>query len=167
MLRFPQTYLNAVDPGRMLYGITSRGEGGHLSLRPTLSKLSTKVIAVRAVTQRDQFAEEAPFPIRPQMRLGVIPFGSADGMDRLTVGHVLVRGRRVPVISRPSLEHTRIDLTDVPDVGVGEEVVIIGKQLGDAIDAETITAKTGIPHNQIATAIGPRVQRTYLSTPIL
>ena len=133
VLRFPQTYLNAVDPGRMLYGITFPGEPLPVELRPTLRALTTRVIALKEVPRRERFAESAPFPVaegRP-MRLGVIPMGSADGLMWLHAGRVLVRGRAAPIVTGPNLEHTRIDLTGVPDARVGDEVVIIGRQ-GDA-----------------------------------
>ena len=131
VLRFPQTYLNAVDPGRMLYGITFPGETSPVPLRPTLRALTTRVIALKELTPRERFAELAPFPVTAPMRLGVIPMGSADGLAWLHAGRVLVRGRAAPIVTGPILEHTRIDLTGVPDARVGDEVVIIGRQ-GDA-----------------------------------
>jgi alanine racemase len=92
ILRFPQTYLNAVDPGRMLYGITFPGEQSPVPLRPTLRALVTRVIALKELTPRERFAELAPFPVTAPMRLGVIPMGSADGLAWLHAGRVLVRG---------------------------------------------------------------------------
>ena len=89
------------------------------------------MIAIKEVLPRERFAELAPFPVTAPMRLGVIPIGSADGLTSLHVGRVLVRGHAVSIVTKPSLENTRIDLTDVPDARVGDEVVIIGRQ-GDA-----------------------------------
>ena len=111
VLRFPHTYLNAVDPGRMLYGITFPGETPPVPLRPALRALTTRVIALKELAPRERFAEQAPFPVTAPLRLGVIPMGSADGLRWLHAGRVLVRGRAVPLIGSPSLEHTRIDLT--------------------------------------------------------
>jgi len=144
VLRFPHTYLNAVDPGRMLYGITFPGETPPVSLRPTFRALTTRVIALKELAPRERFAEQAPFPVTAPMRLGVVPMGSADGLRWLHAGRVLVRGRAAPIIGAPSLEHARIDLTGVPDACVGDEVVIIGRQ-GDL------------------TTVGPRVARVYVS----
>jgi len=163
VLRFPQTYLNAVDPGRMLYGITFPGETSPLPLRPTLRALTTRVIALKELTPRERFAEQAPFPVTAPMRLGVIPIGSADGMNWLHAGRVLVRGRAAPIVSSPSLEHTRIDLTDVPGAQVGDEVVIIGRQ-GDAeITAAEVAKRHGLGLHHVATTVGPRVTRVYFS----
>jgi alanine racemase len=165
VLRFPETYLNAVDPGRMLYGIAYPSEKPPADLRPTLRALTSAVISLKEVQPRERFAEVAPFPVARPMRVGVIPMGSADGLRWLHAGHVLVRGRPAPVINGPSLEHTRIDLTDVPDARAGDEVVIIGRQ-GDAeITLAEVAKRHGIGLHHVATTVGPRVARVYRRTP--
>ena len=161
VLRFPQTYLNAVDPGRMLYGITFPGETPPLPLRPVLRALATRVIAVKELAPRERFAEQAPFPVTGPMRLGVVPMGSADGLRWLHAGRVLVRGREAPLIGAPSLEHTRIDLTAVPDAAVGDEVIVIGRQGDLEITPAEVAAHHGLGLHHVATTVGPRVARIY------
>jgi alanine racemase len=162
LLRFPPTYLNAVDPGRLLYGIIMPDETPPAGLRPTLRALTSRVIALKEIAPRERFADMAPFPVTSPMRLGVIPAGTADGLAWLNAGRVLVRGRAVPVLAGPSLEHTRIDLTTVPDARVGDDVVIIGRQ-GDAeITVAEAAARHGLGPHHIATSVGPRVMRVYL-----
>ena len=163
VLRFPETYLNAVDPGRMLYGIMFPGETSPVPLQPTLRALVSRVISLKDVTPRERFAELAPFPVTAPMRVGVIPMGSADGLARLHAGHVLVRGRPAPVLSAPNLEHTRIDLTAVPDASVGDEVVIIGRQGEAEITVADVARQHGLGPHHVVTGIGPRVARVYLS----
>jgi alanine racemase len=163
VLRFPQTYLNSVDPGRMLYGITFPGETSPLPLRPTLRALTSRVIALKELAPRERFAELAPFPVKAPMRLGVMPIGSADGMSWLHAGRVLVRGRAAPIVAGPSLEHTRIDLTEVPDARVGDEVVIIGRQGEAEITAAEVADRQGLGLHHVATTVGPRVTRVYFA----
>jgi len=163
VLQFPETYLNAVDPGRMLYGITYPGEASPISLRPTLHALATRVIALRDVEPRKEFAELAPFPVNARMRLGVIPIGSADGLAWLHAGRVLVRGRAVPIVVKPSLEVTLIDLSEVPDACVGDEVVIIGRQGNAEISVEEVATHNHLDPQRVAITVGPRVARTYHS----
>ncbi len=163
VLRFPQTYLNAVDPGRMLYGITFPGETSPVPLRPTLRSLTSRIIALKELAPRERFAEQAPFPVTAPLRLGVIPMGSADGLRWLHAGHVLVRGRVARLIGSPSLEHTRIDLTAVPDAAVGDEVVIIGRQGDLQITPAEVAAQHGLGLHHVATTVGPRVARVYFS----
>jgi len=163
VLTFPQTYLNAVDPGRMLYGITFPGETSPVPLRPTLHALTSRVIALKELAPRERFAALAPFPVTAPLRLGVIPMGSADGLAWLHAGRVLVRGHAAPIIGDPSLEHTRVNLTHVPDVQVGDEVVIIGRQGDVEITAAEVAARHGLGLHNIAPTVGPRVARVYLS----
>jgi alanine racemase len=163
VLRFPHTYLNAVDPGRMLYGITFPGETPPVPLRSTLRALTTRVIALKELAPRERFAELAPFEVTAPLRLGVVPMGSADGLRWLHAGRVLVRGRAVPLIGAPSLEHTRIDLTSVPAASVGDEVVIIGRQGDLEISPAEVAARHGLGLHHVATTVGPRVARVYLS----
>jgi alanine racemase len=163
VLRAPQTYLNAVDPGRILYGIIFPGETSPVPLRPTLRALASRVIALKELTPRERFAALAPFPVTGPMRLGVIPVGLADGMAWLHAGRVLVRGQAAPIVTGPNLEHTRIDLTGVPDARVGDEAVIIGRQ-GDAeITVAEVAKRHGLGLHHVATTVGPRVTRVYLS----
>ncbi len=163
VLRFPHTYLNAVDPGRALYGIIMPDETPPVPLRPALRALKTHVIALKELTPRERFAERAPFPVTAPMRLGVMPIGSADGMLWLNAGRVLVRGRAAPIVSSPSLEHTRIDLTGIPDAVVGDEVVIIGRQGDREITSAEVATRHGLGLHHVATTVGPRVSRVYLS----
>jgi alanine racemase len=163
VLRFPHTYLNAVDPGRACYGIVMPGEKPAVPLRPVFRALKSHVVALKELAPRERFADRAPFPVTGPMRLGVIPIGSADGMLWLNAGRVLVRGREVPLVSSPSLEHTRIDLTGVPDAVVGDEVVIIGRQGGLEITQAEVASRHGLGLHHVATTVGPRVARVYLS----
>jgi alanine racemase len=147
----------------MLYGITFPGETPPVPLRPALRALTTRVIAVKDLAPRERFAEQAPFPVTAPLRLGVVPMGSADGLRWLHAGRVLVRGRAVPLIGVPSLEHTRIDLTTVPDAAVGDEVVIIGRQDAFEITPAEVAARHGLGLHHVATTVGPRVARVYVS----
>ena len=162
VLRFPHTYLNAVDPGRMLYGLTLPGEAPPVPLRPAFRALTTRLIAVKDIAPRERFATMAPFPVTTPMRLGVVPIGAADGLRWLHAGRMLVRGRAAPILSSPSLEHTRIDVSAVPDARVGDEAVIIGRQGDLEITPADVARHHGLGLHHVATTIGPRVTRVYV-----
>ena len=164
VLGFPSTYLNAVDPGRMLYGYGREAVTDAAELRPAFKALKSRLIEVKDVAPRERFASAAPFPIVSAMRLGVIPIGVGDGFHRLNAGRVLVRGRRVPILARPSLEHTRLDLTAVPDASVGDEVVLIGRQGQEEITLEEVAERHTLDMLAMALGVGPRVARVYLGT---
>ncbi|HYC13668.1 MAG TPA: alanine racemase C-terminal domain-containing protein [Stellaceae bacterium] len=101
--------------------------------------------------------------MRPGTRMGVIPMGSADGGARLHAGEVLVRGRRAKFLSGASLEHMRVDLTEIPEAQLGDEVVFVGEQGREAITAEAVVEHQNLQRiTDIAMAVGPRIPRRYL-----
>jgi len=162
VLRYPHTFLNAVDPGRMLYGITFPDEVPPVDLQLAFRAFTARIVAVKEIAPRDRFADKSPFPVPGSMRLGVVPVGAADGLRMLHAGRMLVRGRRVPILSSPNLEHTRIDLTSVPAAQVGDEAVIIGRQDSEEITTAEVAERNKLGLHHIATTIGPRVTRIYV-----
>ena len=162
VLGYPSTYLNAVDPGRMLYGSRPPDAPASAPLRPVFHALKSRLIEVKELTPRERFGPAAPFPIGASMRLGVIPVGMGDGFHRLNAGSVLVRGRRVPILARPSLEHTRLDLTAVPEAVVGDEVVLIGRQGTEEITLDEVAERHDIDPLALALGVGPRVGRVHV-----
>ena len=164
VMQYRDTYLNAADPGSMLYGVPqSFDRTPAVPLTPAFRALRTRLIAVKDLPPSERFADRAPFPVRAALRLGVIPMGTADGLGLLHDGRVLVRGRSAPILAAPSLEHTRVDLSAVPDARVGDEVVVIGRQ-GDAeISLAAVAARHGLAPHGVALAVRERVARVYLS----
>jgi alanine racemase len=154
--------LNAVDPGQMFFGaFRAAGDVPWPTERQAFNKLSSRLIHVKSL-DRTAFLGEAPFPIHPGMRMGILPIGSADGAAQLHAGEVLVRGQRAGLIGNPSLEHMRIDLSEIPDAQLGDEVVLIGEQGGDAITPDAVVAYQ--KHARIADlamAVRPSIPRQY------
>ena len=148
----PSTYLNAVDPGRLLYGLTYAGETPPVTLQTTFVRLATQLIWCSAPVSDGQLGTP---------RIGVVPIGAADGLNCLHVGRMLVRGLSVPILGKPSLEHTRLDLSNLPQASVGDEVIVIGSQGTEQIMLAEVSERHGIGLNQIATLIGPRISRIY------
>jgi alanine racemase len=131
---------------------------------PCFQALKSRLIEVKELTPRERFGAAAPIPIAASMRLGVIPVGMGDGFHRLNAGSVLVRGRRVPILARPSLEHARLDLTTVPKAVVGDEVVLIGRQGTAEITPDEVAERHGFEPLGLGLAlgVGPRVARVYI-----
>ena len=155
--------LDAVDPGQMFFGpFREAGDVPWPTDRQPFRKLSSRLIHIRTL-ERSAFLDEAPFRVRPGMRMGVIPLGSADGAAQLHAGAALVHGRRAPVIGGPSLEHMRLDLTEIPEAILGDEVVLIGEQDGSRISPEEVVAFQN--HTRIADlamAVRPSIPRRYI-----
>jgi alanine racemase len=156
-----QPLFDAVDPGHLIYGMAPPVAEKIAGLRPVLRSLRTRIIQEKAI-ERSGFADEAPFDLRPGMRIAVLPIGRADGLQFLTTGEVLLRGRRCPIVGKLSLEHVRIDVTDVPKARVGDEVVIIGEQGDETLTLEQVRQRTGLDEVGITIAIGRSIPREYL-----
>ena len=69
--------------------------------------------------------------------MALTPIGYADGLSRLLSnrGSMLVRGRHAPIAGRVSMDQTILDVTDIPGVAIGDDVVVIGSQGGETISA--------------------------------
>jgi alanine racemase len=129
--------LNAVDTGRLLYGLVPEVPAEEtLDLRPALRSLTSRLVQVKDL-RRDDFLDELDFSPRDVTRVGVIPMGLGDGLADVTCGEVLVRGRRKRLLGL-SLEHARIDLTGLAEARAGDEVVIVGEQQGSRITSEEV-----------------------------
>lgn len=154
---FPAMTLDAVDPGRAVYGLPWAGEDRLRGrLRPAFAALRTRLLQVKV-------AGPGPYAATGD-RIGVIPFGRRDGLPRLSCGAVLVRGRRAPLLGPPALEHSRVDLNGIADSEPGDEVVLIGRQATDEITvAEVLDAQPGAAPITLALEVGGGVRRRYLS----
>lgn len=155
---------DAVDVGRLIYGSlrVDRAQSGSLQLRNAFAGLRSRLIQCKSVSRSD-YLEEAPFEVRPGMRIGIAPMGYADGLESLNCGVALVRGRRVAILPGPSLEHTRLDLSDVADGAVGDEVVFVGRQDNAEITPDEVLRHLDIRQPaRMATAVRHSVTRVYL-----
>ncbi len=96
-------------------------------------------------------------------RIATLPVGYADGYHRMLSNRaqVLVRGQRVPVVGRVSMDLVTIDVTDVPGAEVQDEVVLLGAQGRDVITAEELAALAGTISYEIFCSVSARVPRLY------
>jgi alanine racemase len=155
-------WFNAVDPGHLLYGLLPRGRVDRpVWLRNALIRITSRLLQVKGV-DRQEFASESPIGQEEAARIGVIPIGIADGLRALSCGEVLVRGRRCRLVGNLSLEHARVDLSDVPDAERGDEVVVVGTQGEQEITPAEVEGANGLASAGLVLAAGASVQRIYL-----
>jgi alanine racemase len=95
------------------------------------------------------------------MRLALLAVGYADGLDRRLGNRfsLLVRGARAPLVGRISMDQSVIDVTEIPGVEAGDEVVILGEQGGETITAFDHARATETIPWEVFTRIGSRVPR--------
>jgi len=162
LIRDRSVWYDAVRPGLLLYGVVPPPLETPLGteLCPVMS-LRTRVVAVKGIRRGESSGYGARFVASRPMRVAVIPAGYADGMDLRLGGRgsVLIRGRRAPIVT-VSMDSTTIDVTD-DLVQPGDEVVVLGEQGDDRIDAREIAACVGTVPHEILCRIGSRIERTY------
>jgi alanine racemase len=163
-----EALLDAVRPGLAIFGAASVPdvEGKSFGLRPVM-RVRTEVVSVRSVAKGEPVGYGALWHAPRASRIATIPMGYADGLCRHlgNRGHVLVRGKRAPIVGAVSMDMSMIDVTDVAGAQVRDEAVVLGAQEGpcgkDAVTAEEIAGHAGTIPWEVMTQISRRVPRFY------
>lgn len=132
LLRYPQTHADWVRPGISLYGSSPFAEvsAEQLGLRPVMT-LASEIISVTELKAGDGVGYGGTFRAERAMRIGTVACGYADGYPRHapTGTPILVNGRRARTLGRVSMDMLSVDLSELPDAGVGSRVTLWGKGL--------------------------------------
>lgn len=165
VIDLPQSHFNMVRPGIMLYGLYPSQEVKQtkVHLRPALS-LKTKIIHIKTVESGVPISYGGTFVTTSQTKVATLPLGYADGLIRLlsNQGYVLVKGQQAPIIGRICMDHTMIDITHIPEAGLEDEVVLIGRQGNEIITPDQWAIRAGTINYEILTSISSRVPRKYI-----
>jgi alanine racemase len=162
ILGFPRHAHDLVRPGLMLYGSASPSKFQPL-LRPALT-WKARVVLVRRVGPDQGVSYGRTFVTKHPMRIASLAIGYADGFPRQVSGreaHVLVGGKRCPVLGRVTMDQILVDVTSVSPVDAGDEAVLIGEQGGEKILARELAEKANTISWDIFTGIGARPLRFY------
>ncbi len=159
----PASHGTLVRPGVMLYGASPSDEFTHdAELLPVL-RWTTEITHLKDVAAGTSISYGWQWTASRPSRIATIPVGYADGFDRrLSAAEVLVRGRRVPVAGTVCMDQLMLDVTDVPEAGVGDAVVLIGEQGGERVTADELARVAGTINYDIFCGIGPRVPRRFV-----
>jgi alanine racemase len=165
LLRDSRVWFDFVRPGLLLYGLVPPPLASTLPLRPVMS-LTSQVVAVKGVRVGEPVGYGGRFTAERPVTLAVIPAGYADGLDRRLENHgrVLVRGRRAPIVGAISMDMMTVDVTEIGEVGPGDDVVFLGsqgKEPQQTIDAREMAAWIGTIPYEILCRLGSRVERKY------
>lgn len=150
---------NWARPGIMLYGASPhpRFEVGK-KLKPVM-KFLTQVVSLKEIPAGVSVSYGGTWTAPRPSRIAVLPVGYADGYIRhlSDVGEVLTLGRRAPVVGRVCMDLTMIDVTEIPEVGLGTEVTL----WGPGLPAEELAERAGTISYELFCGISPRVPLIY------
>jgi len=156
---------NLVRSGLMLYGLhPAPALQSRVSLRPVL-RWKTAILSLKRVAAGDPVSYGRTYCCRKESLIAVLPVGYADGYNRRLSnrGEVLIRGRRAKIAGIVCMDLSMVDVSEIRGVQAGDEVVLLGKQGSEEINAAEMAGwMESIPY-EVLCAIGKRVPRLYHS----
>lgn len=164
ILNYPECRFDYARPGIALYGIFSSfaeyKEQKKEKLSPVLS-LKTRVESVRTLEEGESAGYGMAYTAASRRKIAVLSIGYADGIPREIAGkaYVLCRGKKAAVIGRICMDQMLVDVTDIPDIISGDEVVLIGRSEKERIPAEAYAEWTDSISNEVVSRLGLRLER--------
>ena len=154
---YPETYLDMVRPGILLYGCGDLAAG--LGLRPVM-RLKTTVSTIKIYEPGTDVSYGRQYTTPRTTRMGVVPYGYADGFFRCLSGkcRFAAKGGDAPQRGRICMDMCMVDLTDLPEVQVGDELEIFGH----THPVEELAKLAGTISYELTCAVSKRVPRVYL-----
>ena len=166
MLTLPASHLDMVRPGIVLYGLSpSDSVPIPPGFRPALT-WKTLVAQLKTLPAGHSTGYGRTWVADAPTHIAILPVGYSHGFRRLPhePRTVLLHGQVAPVIGRISMEKTAIDVSSIPDVAVGDEVVLLGRQGEADISAETLARRFDTNNYEVITGISARLPRLQLSS---
>jgi alanine racemase len=162
LLRDERVWFDFVRPGLLLYGLVPPPLATTMALKPVI-RLTSRIVAVKGIRPGEGVGYGMKFRTEEPRSVAVVPAGYADGLDTRLAGRgfVLVRGRRVPIVGSVCMDMMMIDVTDLR-VEPGDEVVILGEQGDEQMDAREMAAMVGTIPYELLCRIGTRIERVYV-----
>src|SRR5699024_3018454 len=156
-------HLDMVRTGIALFGYPpERRQISMISLKPVM-ELKSRIIHVRELPPDTPVGYGGTYVTRGYEKIAVVPIGHGDGYHRALSnnGEMLVHGKRAGIIGEVSLDQTLIDVTGIPDVNEGDEVILMGTQAGDSISAREVAGWMGSIVDEVLAGLKERVERKY------
>ena len=161
MLALPEARFDMVRPGVALYGLEPSAEVRlPEGFRPALS-FKTQVAQVKTVPAGEGISYGCTYITERSTVVATLPVGYADGFRRAPSnwGTVLIHGQEAPILGRVCMDQCMIDVTHIPHVRPGDEVVLIGRQGNAVLSAEDVAERLGTSNYEVVSAILARVPR--------
>jgi alanine racemase len=160
--KYPEMCLDMVRPGLLTYGVYPDDRTGGIGLTPVMT-LKSRVAALTRHKKGDTISYGRTWTAERDCTLAVLPIGYADGLHRCLSGklEVLLRGRRAPQVGRVCMDRCMVDVTDLPEVSVGDVAVVFGPGTEGEPTASELAEKAGTIPYELLCAVSPRVPRIY------
>lgn len=162
----PRSRGNLVRLGGALYGLLDdilEDDASRPDLHPVLA-LRSEIADIKDLPAGETLGYGRTFETTHNSRIALVPVGYADGLPRVlsNKGHACIRGNRVPIVGRISMDWTMLDVTGAETATIGDVVTFIGRDAKCEITAAEIARAADTIGYEITCGIGPRVRRTYI-----
>lgn len=149
--------------GIAMYGLTPFDKPDS-SLNPAMN-IKTHIVQLKTIETGDSVSYGRTFIAGRTTKVAVVPIGYGDGYMRILGNNadMLVGGKRAKIIGRVCMDLTMLDVTDIENVNLYDEVVVLGKQGSEEISAEDLASLANTINYEIVTSILPRVERVYIN----
>lgn len=165
IMDLPETYLDAVRAGIILYGYYPSNEvkKENLSIKPALT-VKSKIAHVKEMDKDMFISYGRTFKTSRKSIIATIPIGYADGYSRLLSdkAKVIINGKFANVVGRICMDQCMIDVTDVGPVHVGDEVIILGKEGNLKFDADDYAEIMGTINYEVICMLKNRIPKVYM-----
>jgi alanine racemase len=165
LMELPTTHFDAVRPGIILYGCYpgAQVDRSLLSIKPVMSVKAT-VVHLKTIPKGESVSYGRKFVAKRDSVIATLSIGYADGYPRpySATGKVIINGAYAPIAGNICMDQCMIDVTDVPGVKLGDEVIIMGSDGDKSVTADDIANATGTINYEIVCAFGQRLPRVYV-----
>ncbi|SFH09141.1 alanine racemase [Desulfotomaculum arcticum] len=164
ILDLPDYQLDMVRAGIIIYGLWPSEEVNKvIDLRPAM-QLKARVSHVKQLPRGYSISYGCTYTTDRDSTIATVPLGYADGWSRLLSpkARVLVNGCFAPVVGRICMDQFMIDVSDIPGVEVGSEVVLFGRQGDQVLPVEKVAEAMGTINYEVVCMISKRVPRCYV-----
>ena len=165
IIDMPETFMDSVRAGIILYGYYPSDEvkKDNLKLKPVLT-LKTKVSHVKELDEGMYISYGRTFKTERKSIIATLPIGYADGYSRLLSGKakVIINGKFAKVVGRICMDQCMIDVTNIGEVKVGDEVILLGSDGKLKFDADDFAEAMGTINYEVLCMIKQRIPRVYI-----
>ncbi len=160
----PDTPFNAVRVGLLQYGLQPHPGSFLASLKPEpMLGFHARVVLVKSLPAGTGLSYGSTYHLKRDSRVAIVSAGYGDGLPTAASnrGHILIQGKRCPILGRVTMDQTLVDVTDLPEVKAGEVATLLGRQMADRITVNEFCAWSDCIPWEALCSLTQRVRRVY------
>lgn len=165
IIQYDMANMDMVRSGGLVYGISPDVSLSHKlkGFQPIFSVEST-VVFIKTIKKGVQISYGGAYTAKRDMRIATVPVGYADGYPRSlsNKGYVLINGHRCCVVGRVCMDQFMVDVTNLPELQIGDRVVILGQSGDESISIDELAVLSDRLGYELACGLGDRVHRVYV-----